>query len=89
STKVNLLKYFSVNAIILDDLGTVISPKNKNENNIYFINYLYDLSMICMGFFYSPRNLEELTKSVYLYCCNLEQYSLLNTKLIINVNTLK
>lgn len=86
NTKVNLLKYFSINTIILDDRGTDISPKNKNENNINFINYLYDLSMICMGYFYSPINLEELTKSVYLYCCNLEQFSLLNVKLIIKGN---
>ena len=86
NSKVNLLKYFSINTIILDDRGTDTSPKNKNENNINFINYLYDLSMICMGFFYSPKNLEELTKSVYLYCCNLEQFSLLNAKLIIKGN---
>ena len=42
--------------------------------------------MMCMGFFYTPRNLDELIKSVYLYCCNLEQFSLLNTKLIIKGN---
>ena len=85
-SKVNLLKYFSINAIILDDRGTTINPKNKNEKNINFISYLYDLTMMCMGFFYSPKNLEELTKSVYLYCCNLEQFSLLNVKLIIKGN---
>ena len=86
NSKVNLLKYFSINTIILDDRGTNITPKNKNEKNIKFISYLYDLTMMCMGFFYSPKNLEELTKSVYLYCCNLEQFSLLNVKLIIKGN---
>ena len=85
-TKVNLLKYFSITTILLDDRGTDINTKNKNEKNIKFISYLYDLSMMCMGFFYSPKNLEELTKSVYLYCCNLEQYSLLNAKLIVKGN---
>ena len=85
-TKVNLLKYFSVTTILLDDRGTDMTPKNKNEKNINFISYLYDLSMMCMGFFYSPKNLEELTKSVYLFCSNLEQYSLLNVKLIIKGN---
>ena len=86
NSKVNLLKYFSINTIILDDRGTNLSPKNKSEKNINFISYLYDLTMMCMGFFYSPKNLEELTKSVYLYCCNLEQFSLLNVKLIIKGN---
>ena len=86
NTKVNLLKYFSINTILLDDQGTKTSPKNKNEKNMNFISYLFDLSMMCMGYFYSPKNLEELTKSVYLYCSNLEQYSLLNAKLIIKGN---
>ena len=71
-TKVNLLKYFSINSIILDDRGTDILPKMKTEKNINFISYLYDLTMMCMGYFYSPKNLDELTKSVYLFCCNLE-----------------
>ena len=84
--KVNLLKYFSINTILLDDRGTNISPKNKNEKNLNFISYLYDLTMMCMGFFYSPKNLDELIKSVYLFCCNLEQFSLLNVKLIIKGN---
>ena len=86
TTKVNLLKYFSITTILLDDRGTDINPKNKNEKNINFISYLYDLSMMCMGYFYSPKNLDELIKSVYLFCCNLEQYSLLNVKLIIKGN---
>ena len=85
-TKVNLLKYFSINSIILDDRGTDILPKMKTEKNINFISYLYDLTMMCMGYFYSPKNLDELTKSVYLFCCNLEQFSLLNVKLIIKGN---
>ena len=84
--KVNFLKYFSINTIILDDRGTESAPKDKNEKNISFISYLYDLTMLCMGFFYSPKNLDELTKSVYLFCCNLEQFSLLNAKLIIKGN---
>ena len=42
--------------------------------------------MMCMGFFYTPKNLDELIKSVYLYCSNLEQFSLLNVKLIIKGN---
>ena len=86
TTKVNLLKYFSITTILLDDRGTDINPKSKNEKNINFISYLYDLSMMCMGYFYSPKNLDELIKSVYLFCCNLEQYSLLNAKLIIKGN---
>ena len=86
NTKVNLLKYFSINTILLDDRGSELSPKIKNEKNMNYISYLFDLSMMCMGFFYSPKNLDELIKSVYLYCCNLEQYSLLNAKLIIKGN---
>ena len=86
STKVNLLKYFSITSIILDNQGTIIDPKNKTEKNINFLSYLYDLSMMCMGFFYTPKNLDELIKSVYLYCSNLEQFSLLNVKLIIKGN---
>ena len=81
STKVNLLKYFSINSIILDN-----QELQKTEKNINFLSYLYDISMMCMGFFYTPKNLDELIKSVYLYCCNLEQFSLLNTKLIIKGN---
>ena len=86
SSKVNLLKYFSITSIILDNQGTDIQPKNKTEKNVNFLSYLYDLSMMCMGFFYTPKNLDELIKSIYLYCCNLEQYSLLNVKLIIKGN---
>ena len=86
SSKVNLLKYFSITSIILDNQGTEIQPKNKTEKNVNFLGYLYDLSMMCMGFFYTPKNLDELIKSIYLYCCNLEQYSLLNVKLIIKGN---
>ena len=86
SSKVNLLKYFSITSIILDNQGTEIQPKNKTEKNVNFLSYLYDLSMMCMGFFYTPKNLDELIKSIYLYCCNLEQYSLLNVKLIIKGN---
>ena len=86
SSKVNLLKYFSITSIILDNQGTIIEPKNKTEKNINFLSYLYDLSMMCMGFFYTPKNLDELIKSVYLYCTNLEQFSLLNVKLIIKGN---
>ena len=86
SSKVNLLKYFSITSIILDNQGTIIDPKNKTEKNINFLSYLYDLSMMCMGFFYTPKNLDELIKSVYLYCSNLEQFSLLNVKLIIKGN---
>ena len=58
----------------------------KTKENVNFLSYLYDLSMMCMGFFYTPKNLDELIKSVYLYCTNLEQFSLLNTKLIIKGN---
>ena len=86
SSKVNFLKYFSINSIILDNQGTLMEPKIKTEKNMNYLGYLYDLSMMCMGFFYTPRNLDELIKSVYLYCCNLEQFSLLNTKLIIKGN---
>lgn len=86
NTKVNLLKYFSITTILLDDRGTDLNPKSKSEKSINFISYLYDLSMMCMGYFYSPKNLDELIKSVYLFCCNLEQYSLLNVKLIIKGN---
>ena len=86
SSKVNLLKYFSITSIILDNQGTILDPKNKTEKNINFLSYLYDLSMMCMGFFYTPKNLDELIKSVYLYCSNLEQFSLLNVKLIIKGN---
>ena len=86
TTKVNLIKYFSITTILLDDRGTVLNPKRKNEKNINFISYLYDLSMIWKGYFYSPKNLDESIKSLYLFCCNLEQYSLLNVKLIIKGN---
>ena len=86
SSKVNLLKYFSITSIILDNQGNELAPKNKTKENVNFLSYLYDLSMMCMGFFYTPKNLDELIKSVYLYCSNLEQFSLLNTKLIIKGN---
>ena len=86
SSKVNLLKYFSITSIILDNQGNIDNPKNKTKENVNFLSYLYDLSMMCMGFFYTPKNLDELIKSVYLYCSNLEQFSLLNMKLIIKGN---
>ena len=86
SSKVNLLKYFSITSIILDNQGNIENPKTKTKSNVNFLSYLYDLSMMCMGFFYTPKNLDELIKSVYLYCSNLEQFSLLNVKLIIKGN---
>ena len=86
SSKVNLLKYFSITSIILDNQGNDENPKTKTKSNVNFLSYLYDLSMMCMGFFYTPKNLDELIKSVYLYCSNLEQFSLLNVKLIIKGN---
>ena len=86
SSKVNLLKYFSITSIILDNQGTLLEPKDKTEKNVNFLSYLYDLSMMCMGFFYTPKNSDELIKSVYLYCCNMEQFSLLNVKLIVKGN---
>jgi hypothetical protein len=42
TTKVNLIKYFSITTILLDDRGTALNPKRKNEKNINFISYLYD-----------------------------------------------
>ena len=40
----------------------------------------------CHGIFYYPKNLDELTKIIFLFCCNLEQSTLLNVKLIIKGN---
>ena len=80
-TQVNLLKYFSISTILLDNLG-----KTKTSGNIKFINYLYELSMMCMGFFYSPKNNDELIKSIVLFSANIEQYSILNVKLLIKGN---
>lgn len=80
-TKINLIKQFTVNSILLDDKG-----KNKNENKSKFISYMYELSMICMGYFYSPKDANELMKSICLFYSTLEQTALLNVKLIIKGN---
>ncbi len=80
-TKVNLLKFFSINTILLDD-----KLKIKNEKNSKFISYLYDISLLCMGYFYSPKDAIELMKSLNLFFATIQQYSLLNIKLIIKGN---
>jgi hypothetical protein len=38
TTKVNLIKYFSITTILLDDRGTDLNPKRKNEN-LEVLNY--------------------------------------------------
>ena len=80
-TKVNLLKFFSINTILLDDKGKI-----KNEKNLKFVSYLYDISLLCMGYFYSPKDANELMKSLNLFFATIQQYSLLNIKLIIKGN---
>ena len=80
-TKVNLLKFFSINTILLDDKGKI-----KNEKNLKFVSYLYDISLLCMGYFYSPKDANELMTSLNLFFATIQQYSLLNIKLIIKGN---
>ena len=80
-TKINLLKFFSINTIVLDDKGKI-----KNEKNLKFVSYLYDISLLCMGYFYSPKDANELMTSLNLFFATIQQYSLLNIKLIIKGN---
>ena len=80
-TKINLLKFFSINTIVLDDKGKV-----KNEKNLKFVSYLYDISLLCMGYFYSPKDANELMISLNLFFATIQQYSLLNIKLLIKGN---
>ena len=80
-SKVNLIKNFSINVLLLDDSRIQRAPEN-----ILFINYLFELSKICLGFFYNVHNAEELGKSVSLFCASMNQFSLLNVKLLVKGN---
>ena len=80
-TKINLLKQFTINCIILDDIS-----KTKSLSNVHYISFLYELTMICFGYFYSPKNANELMKAMMLFYSTLEQLTLLNVKLIIKGN---
>ena len=80
-TKINLLKQFTINCIILDDIS-----KTKSLSNVHYISFLYELTMVCFGYFYSPKNANELMKAMMLFYSTLEQLALLNVKLIIKGN---
>jgi len=49
TTKVNIIKNFTINCILLDN------GKIENMGNIKYVSFLNDLSMLCMGYFYAPK----------------------------------
>ena len=80
-TKINLIKSFTINAILLDDL-----TKQKNEKNVKFISFMHEMTMICMGYFYAPKNANELMKAVSLFYTTMDQTAMMNVKLVIKGN---
>ena len=80
-TKINLIKSFTINAILLDDL-----TKQKNEKNIKFISFMHEMTMICMGYFYAPKDAKELMKAVSLFYTTMDQTAMMNVKLVIKGN---
>jgi hypothetical protein len=50
-SKANLIKNFTINSILLDGK----SEENKTYQNIKSVSFLYDLSMLCMGYFFAPK----------------------------------
>ena len=80
-TKINLIKSFTINAILLDDL-----TKRKNEKNVKFISFMHEMTMICMGYFYAPKNANELMKAVSLFYTTMDQTAMMNVKLVIKGN---
>ena len=51
-SKVNLIKNFTINCILLDHAR---GEEQKTPQNIKSISFFYDLSMLCMGYFFSPK----------------------------------
>ena len=80
-SKINLIKYFSINCILLDDINIT-----KTNENLKFISFIYDLSLLCLGYFFCPINAEELIKSVSIFFEILNQFNLLNFKILMKGN---
>ena len=80
-SKINLIKYFSINCILLDDINVI-----KTNENLKFISFIYDLSLLCLGYFFSPINAEELIKSVNIFFEIINQFNLLNFKILMKGN---
>lgn len=73
------MRNFSINAIVLED--------NKQENrNIKSISFFYEISSLCLGYFFAPKNLDELAQCLMLILTIQEQTILLNLKAIIKGN---
>ena len=49
TSKVNLLKNFTINCVLLDN------GKIESLGNVKYVSFLNDLSMLCMGYFYAPK----------------------------------
>lgn len=80
-SSISLMKSFTINTIILDDKSKV-----KTKSNVRFVSYLYDMSMLSLGYFYSPKDINELIKSVALFYATINQSCLLNMRLNIKGN---
>lgn len=80
-SNISLIKSFTINTIILDD-----KSKIKTQSNSRFVSYLYDMSMLSMGYFYSPKDINELIKSVALFYATIHQSCLLNIRMNVKGN---
>jgi hypothetical protein len=73
------MRNFSINSIVLED--------NKQETrNIKSVSFFYDITTLCLGYFFAPKNLNELAHSLILLLSIQEQTALLNVKALIKGN---
>ncbi|MCQ2819609.1 MAG: hypothetical protein MJ252_20285 [archaeon] len=80
-SKINFFKEFSINIITLDN-----KTIQKTQENLRYYNFLYDLSLLCLGYFYTCSNFDELIKTVGLFFTTKNQTALINSKLILKIN---
>lgn len=75
-SRVNLIKNFTINCILLDQ-GKMIENTPASMKSISFF---YELSIISMGYFFAPKDISELYKSIVVGVSIIEQSCLLNIK---------
>jgi hypothetical protein len=75
-SRVNLIKNFTINCILLDHGKTI----EKTPTNLKSISFFYELSIISMGYFFAPKDVSELYKSISVGVSLIEQSCLLNIK---------
>jgi hypothetical protein len=82
-SKVTLIKNFTINCITIDPLK---SEYQMTTGNVKSISFLYEICMLSMGYFFAPKDSNELNTSFANLISMIEQSTLLNMKANIKGN---